>query len=228
MVEGTHIGIGIYSLAEAEALTNTSARSIRRWLLGYRYKIDERYHAMPAVWHGDIVKVDSQVALSFLDLMEIRFIKAFREHHVSWPAIREAAALACKMFNDGHPFTRGRFRTDGVRIFQQIKEEGEVKLFDMNRQSWVFNEIVSPSLYAGVEFEHDQVARWFPLFPKKSVIIDPKISFGRPTVLRGRVPTEVLAAAATAEGSAVAAARWYNVSPATVTAAVEFEKRLAA
>lgn len=183
---------------------------------------------MPAVWKRDIQAMDGHIALTFLDLMEIRFIVAFRQHRVSWPAIREAAELACEMFEDGHPFTRRRFRTDGRRIFQQIEEAGAVKLFDMNRRSWVFNEIVSPSLYNGVEFANDQIARWFPAYPRKSIVIDPKIAFGRPTVTRGEVPTDILTATAKAEGSVEMAARWYNVSPSAVRAAVAFEERLAA
>src|SRR5258708_14201663 len=83
-------------------------------------------------------------------------MRAFRKQGVSWPAIREAGALACEMFNDNHPFTRRRFRTDGRRIFQEIDQSADIKLFDMNQRSWVFKEIVDPSLYRGVEFSADQ------------------------------------------------------------------------
>jgi uncharacterized protein (DUF433 family) len=183
---------------------------------------------MRPVWRGDIEEINGHTALSFLDLMEVRFIRAFRRHRVSWPAIREAAGLACEMFGDGHPFTRQRFRTDGVRIFQQIEERGEVRLFDMNRKSWVFHEIVSPSLYEGVEFSEDQVARWFPMWPRKTIVLDPHLSFGRPIVAKGSVPTDVLAAAAKAEGSAEAVARWYQIPPGMVRAAIDFENRFAA
>ncbi len=222
------IGVGLYTVGEAASLTGTSAQSIRRWIGGYKFRVGDGDRSMPPVWKSDLDKVDEHVALSFLDLMEIRFIHAFRKHHVSWQAIREAAALACEMFEDGHPFTRRQFRTDGNRIFQRIDDMGDIKLFDMNLKTWVFNDIVSPSLYRGLEFSNDQISRWFPMFPKKVVMLDPKLSFGRPIVAKSCVPTEVLAAAAEAEDSLQRVARWYDVSVSEVRAAVEFEERHAA
>jgi uncharacterized protein (DUF433 family) len=222
------VGRGLYTISEAAALTGASAQAIRRWVFGYQFRLGDRGRDMPSVWKAEIGNVDGHKVLSFLDLMEVRFIVAFRKQRVSWAAIREAATLACQMFEDSHPFTRRRFRTDGKRIFQQVEERPQTRLFDMNRKAWVFNEIVGPSLYSGVEFVKDQTARWYPTWPKKTVVIDPQIGFGRPTVSRGNVPTEVLAASARAEGSASAAARWYRVAPSIVKAAIEFEERLAA
>lgn len=228
MLDDHLIGTGLYTVSEAATLTGTNSRSIRRWIVGYHFRSRDTERAMPPVWRSDVGEIDGQIALSFLDLMEIRFIGAFREHHVSWRAIREAAELACEMFNDGHPFTRRQFRTDGKRIFQQIDDRGDVKLFDMNRRSWVFNGIVGPSLYRGVEFSHDQISRWFPMFPRKTVMLDPELSFGRPVVAKSCVPTDVLAAAAKAEESPSKVARWYGTTTAEVRAAVDFEERRAA
>ena len=220
------IGVGLYSIPEAAELTGASARSIRRWLLGYRFQAGGRFREMPAVWQRDIPDADDELTLSFLDMMEIRFIRAFRKHGVSWPAIREAAALACEMFNDNHPFTRLRFRTDGRRIFQEIDQSADIKLFDMNRRSWVFKEIVDPSLYRGVEFSADQMARWYPLYPNRAIVVDPARAFGRPTLAKEGIPTETLSAAVKVEGSPEAVARWYGISAASAKAAADFHERL--
>jgi uncharacterized protein (DUF433 family)/DNA-binding transcriptional MerR regulator len=220
------IGVGLYSVAEAAQLTGATAPAIRRWLLGYRFQIGQQLREMPAVWQRDIPDTEAGPTLSFLDMMEIRFIRAFRKHGVSWPAIRQAAALACEMFEDNHPFTRRRFRTDGRRIFQEIDQRPGVKLFDMNRQSWVFREIVDPSLYRGVEFSADQMARWYPLYPNRAIIVDPARAFGRPTLAKEGIPTETLSVAAKVEGSAEAVARWYGISAASVKAAADFHERL--
>ena len=58
-------------------------------------------------------------------------------------------------------------------------------------------------------------------------MIDPARAFGRP-LAEGGVSTEVLANAATVEGSIGKAARAYEVAPAAVRDAVEFERKLAA
>jgi uncharacterized protein (DUF433 family) len=230
MVEGHMplVGIGLYSVGDTALLTRAPERTIRRWIRGDVYRRRGALRESRPVWQAEIGLVDDALTLSFLDMMEVRFIRAFRAHRVSWAAIRAAATLAREMFGDGHPFTRRRFRTDGKRIFSQIEDAGSVRLFDLNRKSWVFHEIVEPSLYQGVEFQDDQVARWYPMFPEKTVLVDPRIAFGRPVALPARVPTDLLAAAARSEGSAAMAAAWYKVPVSTVEAAVTFEDRLCA
>jgi uncharacterized protein (DUF433 family) len=219
------IGKGLYSAPEASSLTGVPSASIRRWLGGYKYRQGDKQRASAPVWQGDIPRLDTHLVLSFLDMMEVRFIQSFRQHHVSWAAIREAAERACEMFGDHHPFTRGRFRTDGNRIFHQIQQQGDVRLFDINRRSWVFNDIVEPSLYRGVELADDQVARWYPMHPNRHVVVDPRIAFGRPILAEEGVPTDIIAAAVAANGSDVShVAKWYGVKPQSVRAAVAFEQ----
>lgn len=218
-------GKGVYTIPEAAALAGVSAAALRRWSLGYRYRSDDEEKRSPAVWNREVGDIDGQIVLTFLDLMEARFIHAFRKHHVSWNAIRAAAKEAADMFGDSHPFTRKRFKTDGNRIFAEIERRGEVKLFDLNRRGWVFQEIVGPSLYRGVEFENDQAVRWFPLYPKKTIVVDPTRSFGRPITEKG-IPTDVLAAALLGMGGDVdATAAWYDVPAATIRTAAAFESR---
>jgi len=218
------IGTGLYTLREAAGITGVPSASIKRWLYGYKYRRDSGFREQPPIWQGDLGRIHGRTILSFLDLMEARFIHAFRGHRLRWVAIREAAKIACEMFEDQHPFTRGKFRTDGIRIFRQVEEGEKVRLFDLNRKSWVFKDIVEPSLYRGVEFSDDQISRWYPLFPHKSIVIDPEICFGRPLAARGYVPTDILAEAfETEEGNEAAVAKWYDVPVSAVRASVKFE-----
>ncbi len=221
------IGIGLYTIPEAARLTGAPSRSIRRWILGYKYRHDDVVHESRPVWDQDIAEYEGVVNLSFLDLIEVLFVHAFRKEKVSWRAIREAAERASAMYRDGHPFSRRRFMTDGKRIFEEIRDEGEIKLFDINRQHYVFHEIVARTLIAGFAFSNEQVARWFPMHPDKCIVIDPKRSFGRPIIARAGVPTEILAKAVEVEESEVTVARWYEVPLDAVRAAVEFERKLA-
>lgn len=223
------VGIGLYTVSEASRLTGAPAQSIRRWLFGYTFqRRGGQDRSMPAVWHGDLRNIDKIKALSFLDLMEVRMVHAFRKHCVSWPAIREAAAEACERFNSPHPFTLKKFSTDGNRVFADLKEKGSVKLYDLNRKSYVMKPIVDKTLFAGIEFEHGQAARWFPDFARGAVVLDPERAFGRPILAQEGVPTEIISKAAVVEGSVEVAARWYEVPISAVNAAIAFENRLAA
>ena len=84
--------------------------------------------------------------------------------------------------------------------------------------------LIDRFLVYGLEFKADDVLRWYPLGRRKRVIVDPARFFGAPISPEG-VPTRVLAQTFAAEDSVSAVARWYDVSPASVRHAVEFEHR---
>lgn len=227
IAEKNLVGTGLYTVKEAEALTGVPAAAIRRWLRGYEYHHHGGRTAMPPVWASDTPATESTFGLSFLDLMEVRFVHAFRKHHVSWNAIREAARRACEIYGSTHPFSMKRFKTDGKRIFAELERERDIQLLDINREQFVFHNVVERSLYVGIEFDDGQAARWFPLYPQKKVVIDPERAFGRPIVDKTGIPAEILAKAAEVEGSIATAARWYDVSVSSVKAAIEFQRRVA-
>ena len=224
------VGIGLYTVPEAARLTGVPYQSIRRWLLGYETGRGEATHDMPPVWQGQVPAIDRTVGLGFLDLMELRFVRAFRQHGVSLAVIRRTADRAREIFERDHPFTRARFLTDGRWIFAEtIEETGEKRLLNLAKSQYAFHHVIKPSLYESVQFsDDDEAVTWFPMWPRKEVLVDPRRSFGRPIVAHGGVPTETLARAVEAEGSEQRVARWYDVPVEAVKAACAFERDLAA
>lgn len=221
------IGIGLYTAPEAAKLTKIPTQNVRRWILGYQYKRRSGgKRRMPPVIRGDLGRIDDAIALSFLDLMEVRMIHAFRKYGLSWHSIRIAADRAREVFQSPHPFAMKRFRTDGKRVFADLFKDGSIKLLDLNRDHFVFSQMVEPSLFEGIEFEADLASRWFPAWAKRKVVLDPKRSFGQPILAREGIPTEILANAVRVEGSVDAAAKWYEVTESAVRAAVDFENQL--
>ena len=224
------IGVGLYTVPEAAHLTKVPYQTVRRWVSGYKYVRDREAHERPPVWETENLAVDGAVALSFLDLMELRFVNAFRRFGVGLPTIRKAAERANDLFKQDHPFTRKRFQTDGRGIFAEIIEvTGKKKLLDIVRSQYAFDKVIRPSLYKSLVFSDDDEALfWHPMWPKRDIVVDPQRSFGRPIVMDGGVPTEVLAQAVVADGSAERVSRWYDVPLRSVRAAVKFERELAA
>ncbi len=222
------IGIGLYTASEAARLARLPTQSVIRWTMGYRYQRDGGIHEQPPIVRRDLSETDYAAALSFRDLMEVRFIGAFRHEGVSLQAIRIAAERTAEMYGHSHPFSTSRFKTDGNRIFEEIPHLDDVKLLDVNRWQYAFHSIVKPTLYGGFEFEFDHVARWFPEHPKRRIVIDPQRSFGRPIIAEQGIPTDVLAKAVEVEGSEKEIAKWYDVPVGAVNDAVEFEQKLAA
>jgi uncharacterized protein (DUF433 family) len=224
------IGRGIYSLTEAERLTGVSRRTIRRWTQGDRYWIRGRPRRMDPVIATQLKKIGGESVIDFSDLIEVRFLDAFRQHGVSAHAIRIAALRARELIGRPRPFSTQIFKTDGQTILAQLaRGSDDPVLIDLVRDQVEFESVVSPLLYAGLEFNTlDEPERWWPLGLDRQVVLDPRRGFGAPITPREGVPTRVLADAFRAERSIAFVAGMYNVDDAAVADAVEFEKRLTA
>jgi uncharacterized protein (DUF433 family) len=223
------IGIGLYTVAEASRLTRISPARLRRWLRGYTWRAAEGEATSAPVWRRQLPEIDGILGLGFLDLMEARFVAAFRAARVPWPVIRLCAERAREISGKDHPFSSQRFRTDGRTIFADVIDMAdEDRLLDLARNQFAFTRVIEPSLYAGVEFSAEEMpARWWPMPARGNVVIDPARSFGQPIVREG-VPTAVLADAVEAEGSVAKVARLFGLPQPSIRAAVRFEQQLAA
>jgi hypothetical protein len=229
---------GVYDGREATRLVNfsriaedegkrVSQSTVARWMRGYDYSVGgERRHALP-LWRPDFAGSDAGLQISFRDLIELRFVKAFRGLGLGLPTIRQCFSRAVNLIGDERPFSTRKFRTDGKTIFLEITSDvREGDLIDLKTRQHAFRIMVAPSFH-DFEFDGDLVARWFPL-GRPSIVLDPHRSFGRPILATGGVPTEVIASAAIVEGSAERAALLYDAPPAAVRDAVSFEQKLAA
>lgn len=236
-IEPDALSRGAYSASEGLRLLNfsrtnaptssVSRQTVSRWLRGYDFGTDGEGHSEP-LWRPDYQNDDDLIELSFRDLIELRFVKAFRDIGLALPTVRQCYQRAAEEVQDDRPFSTQKFRTDGKTIFLEITEGiQEPKLIDLRRRQNVFRTIVEPSL-KDLEFDASAVARWFPLgIQRRSVVIDPARSFGRPIAASG-VPTEVLKRAVDVEGSIKKVAALYGVLESEVRDAVTFEDRLAA
>ena len=223
------LDIGLYTVAEASFLTGISQGRLRRWLRGYTYRAGGAHATSAPVWRRQVPEIDGTLGLGFLDLMEARFVDAFRAASVPWRVIRLCAEHARDITGSDHPFCSRRFRTDGRTIFAEVVDQaGENQLLDLAKNQLAFARVIGPSLYAGIEFSaREMPVRWWPMGQRETVVIDPTRSFGQPIINDGGVPTTVLADAVEAEGSVAKVASLFRLPQHSVRAALRFEKRLA-
>jgi uncharacterized protein (DUF433 family) len=225
------ISVGLYTFQEASRLTNASPQELRRWLKGYVHKAygsDERVNIAP-LWKTEMAESGVE-GISFHDLLEVRFVQAFRKQGVSLQTIRVASEQAREMFDHPYPFTCKRFQTDGRTIFASAMEKtGEEQLLDLVKKQFAFTKIIEPSLYRGIEFGNNELAsHWYPVRRSKAIVLDPTIAFGKPIVTNGSVRTSILYDAFKVEESKQFVAKLYEVPVSAVEAAIRFEERLAA
>ncbi len=231
MNEHFYLGNGVYTVAEAALLTQIPGSRIRRWLKGYQYRAEgSPRQSTPVVVGHYLSAEEDELALSFLDLIEARFIDAFLKYGVGWRTIRIAAKRAAEIMERSHPFSSRQFKTDGKTILATIvREEKDPELLDLALNQMAFQKVLKPFLYNTLDFSDEDIAlRWWPEGRKKSVVVDPRRSFGKPIIDRVGIPTRTLADSVKVEGSIERVAMLFEVKRTDVKHAVDFEKKLVA
>jgi uncharacterized protein (DUF433 family) len=219
------IGHGIYSLSDAERLTGVPARRIRRWTAGYVItKRGDVRQSTPVIANrlsGEL----GVPALNFADLIEVRFLNAFRELGVSMKAIRIASVRAKAILGLSHPFSSQRFSTDRHTILAQfVTDTGDDVMLDLVHSQYELERLISRFLVGEIEFnQRGQPERWRPFPESDRIVIDPARAFGAPILDAEGIQTLVLARAVQAEGSIDVVAKMFGIEPAAVEVAYRYE-----
>lgn len=216
---------GIYTIPQAARLLEVSPARLRFWVSGRR-----GMHAAPIV-PSEHEPIDHQIALSFVNLIEVKFINAFSKYGVSVRSIRYMAEEAKRVLSHPHPFAADViFRTDTQRILIETAEKtGDRKLYDLRGRNWGLYHILVDGLKEDLVFGPSGMASaWYPrrdLAP--NIIVHPKIAFGQPVLAESGVPSEAIYEAWIAEGEDVdGVARWFEIPEKQVVEAINFQVRL--
>jgi uncharacterized protein (DUF433 family) len=182
---------------------------------------------MPPLWRPELPSYEHHLELSFRDLIELRFVKAFLDAGLGLKTVRACLDYAREWVADPYPFSTRKFRTDGRTIFLESVARDQSQLLDLKKHQFVIKDVIERT-FKDLDIEDDVVARWRPHRGKQTIIIDPQRAFGQPIASSSGVPTTVLADAARVEGSAKRAAQLFRVPASVVHDAVAFEQFLAA
>lgn len=177
----------------------------RLYLPAYRISDAARYAGVAAQtvthWHhGDsllgpaLPGHQKRRHLSYLQLVEVAFVATFRKLGVSLQRIRKARAYAAQVLNAEYPFAEYKWLTEGYHAM--------LNLIDVDDDASIGNLIVGDAhgqiawqemvgaRFAQFDYEEDIALTWYVDGRDSPVVIDPRISFGAPTV-KG-IPTWVL------------------------------------
>ena len=222
-----HLHRPSYPAAEAGRLVGLTATRVRRWLTGYSYTYGESVrHQQPVVRRKESGLTSYA---SFLDLVDLLFVKRFLDSGISLQKVRRALGEAREILGTDH-FARETFFTDGNAIFLQVQEKGEAILELISGGQWTIASIIQ-QLAEQIEFEAPGglACRWHPLGRGMPVVLDPFVSFGAPSIVGRGVTTANIHDLFVAENESLSAVRaWWDLTGAEVEAAVEFELQLVA
>lgn len=214
---------GIYTIPDAAELVSADARVVRIWVSGHKAKQEP-------IIQTQIGRMGNKVALSFTNLMELRFVATFAAAGVKLPEIRKIMSEAKRSLSHPHPFaTKTVFKTDGRKIVAEIaRANGIENIYDLKSKNYEMYPVVAAYLKGDVMYDPEgDAVSWRPRPDfAPNVILHPNISFGQPVLKSSRVPTETLADAVRAEGNIRVVARLFQLPESHVREAVKFEDQL--
>lgn len=231
------LGLGIYTRSEASRLLGMSPGRVSRWVAGYTYwlregrrKPDRR--SRPPVIRTELPQLRSVLALSFLELMELRVVKALTDRGLSLQHVRAAAQIASVAFDTKHPFASRRVFTDGKAIFSAVDDDPTAPNVVKWRKGEIIQVVAGPifaQFLSEIEFDSTTslARRWWPCGRKYPVLLDPAVAFGAPVAEKTGIRTTTIARYCR-HTSAGETAEAFELPKRVVEAALNFEERLAA
>jgi len=210
-----------YSISVTSRLTGINKWSVSRWLRGYKYAGGEQ---------RPVVKSKIPPVLpyaSFLDLIDLLFVKMFLDRSFSLQRVRKALDDARDHLQTPH-FARSNFFTSGRDIILQLPDDDYVALLRDGQR--VIGEITR-RFYDKLDFEevtkHGFVCRWYPRGKDGLIVIDPQIAFGRPTILGYSVATSNIYDLYLGEKKQIEpVSEWFDIPAPMIQTAVHFEHSL--
>ncbi len=218
-----------YGLAEAAHYLRIPIATLRSWVRGRYYPTERgRQFFKPVIELPD----PKLVSLSFVNLVEAHVLDAIRrEHNIPLPKVRTALDYVKRHFDSQHPLADHEFQTDGAALLLSRFE----KLIAVSEAGQLaMKEMLAAHLR---RVEHDAkglAARLYPFTRKreadepKIIVIDPWVSFGRPTIAGTGIATAIVAERYKAGESVDELAHDYDCQRGHVEEAVRCELALAA
>ena len=218
-----------YAVRDVAHILNIPTSTLRSWLYGQAYTSQDgtpqHFKALIAAQHkqrGD--------ALSFMELVEAHVLTSLRrQHFVRMHDIRRALEKILEQTpNANHPLAEKQFAVLGKNLF--IEET--VKLTSITRDGQQALKTLldgslkriqrNPSGHAIVLFPFPRSFRG-DASPPKSIVVNPRIAYGRPVLAGTRIPTAVIAERVATGETLDEVAEDYDRSAAEILEAIRWE-----
>lgn len=210
-----------YTIAEAAGYLRLPKSTLRAWVLGQK-------------GFQSVVGIADKAGrrLSFINLVEVFVLSGIRrDHSIPLPKVRKAVEYLRRTFKTKRPLAEEQFETDGVDLFVEkygaligATQDGQLQL----------REIILGRLKQ-VRRDPKGVPEKIVLFPARGnmptpvgdVVIDPRLSFGRPVLDGFGLRTAIVAERFEAGEQIEELAKDYDVPPAAIENAIRCERRAA-
>jgi uncharacterized protein (DUF433 family) len=217
--------VAAYTLAEAARYLRLPLATLRSWALGRQYPKVGGDGDFPPLMRPASRKPP---LLSFSNLIEAHVLRSLRtEHGVPVKALRKALAYAERELGIDRLLLRRELCTDAGKIFlERYGELIELTASGQLAMRRLFDEHLSRIEWDAAKFPlrlHPFLSAATPS-EERSIVIDPRIAFGRPVVARKAITTSAIAERIDAGESVKDVADDYDLGPSEVEQAIFYER----
>jgi uncharacterized protein (DUF433 family) len=228
----------LYGLTETSRYLKVNIMTLRSWVYGRSYKLED---GTSKWWQPVITLPDPDKSLlSFYNLVEVHVLSGIRRiYNIQFRKVRSALQYLETQSPKKYPLAENVFWTDTFDLF--IKRSGDLICASLHGQQ-IIEETVKQYLH---RIEQDIDLTPFRLYPfsneinintkdsnrnprdletlPKNIVIDPLVSFGRPTLAGTGVPTNVIAGRFKAGESIKALVKDYEIEEGQIKEAIKYE-----
>ncbi len=230
----------LYGLTETAKYLKINLFTLKSWVNGRSYKLADG----TAKWWKPVIDLPDpkQPLLSFYNLVEVHVLSGIRRiHNIQFYKVRLALNYIETQFEDTkHPLATRDFWADKFDLF--IRESGSLICASQQGQT-VIEAVVKQYLHRIERDNFDLTA--FRLYPfsksinfgfedsqnrlsgleamPKNIVIDPLVSFGRPTLADTGVPTNVIAGRFKGGENIESISDDYEIEKTKITEALTYE-----
>ena len=214
-----------YTLAEAARYVRLPAATLRSWVLGRQYPTAGGRGEFPPL----IQPASRDPAwLSFSNLIEAHVLRSLRtEHGVPVKALRDALAYAQRKLGIDRLLLRPELRAEPGKVF--LDRYGQ--LIELTAAGQLAMRHLFDEHLKRVEWDSSRFpVRLYPFIlpsaasAERPIVIDPRIAFGRPVMLRKGISTSTIAERVDAGESVEELAADYGLRSAEIEQAVVYER----
>lgn len=218
-----------YNIGEAAHYLRIPIATLRSWVRGRDYPTSHGsrfFKPLLALPDPDLL------SLSFVNLIEAHVLDAIRrEHNIALPKVRATLDYVTRQLGSKHPLADHRFETDGVELL--LSHVG--KLISVSEAGQLAMRTMLESHLRRIERDSSGLAvRLYPFTRKremeepKYIVMDPYVSFGRPTIAGTGIVTSIVAERYKAGESMDELAKDYGCERGYVEEAIRCELEIAA
>ena len=183
-----------YGIAETAHYLQIPQTTLRSWVVGRPYPagVGTRFFE-PLIALPD----PNRPLISFMNVVEVHVLDAIRrQHQIRLAKIRQGLRYLRQHFPSRHPLADQKFETDGLDLF--IQRYGQ--LINISQSGQLAMRSLLEAHLQRIERDPQGIAiRLYPFTRKRLpdeprlVVIDPYVSFGRPSLTSSGIATAVIA-----------------------------------